>query len=283
MALKDILVQVDDSRGHPSRIAHAAEIAARCGAHLTGLFVVDTVTFSALAAPGGPDFAAVDAFRALQDQHRAARFALADRLAALFSEAAERAGVTSEWRTAEDDPASAMALHARYADLAILGQADPDNPPVGADVVQTVLLNSGRPVLVVPFIGTESVGRRALVAWNAGREAARAVNDALPLLVRAEKVTVLAINPRHGIAGEGDVPAADIALHLARHGVQAEAAYTVAEDIGVGDMILSRAAELGADLIVMGGYGHSRAREFVLGGATRTLLRHMTAPVLLSH
>jgi nucleotide-binding universal stress UspA family protein len=283
MALKDILVQIDDSRGHPSRIALAAEIAARCSAHLTGLFVVDTVTFSPLAAPGGPDFAAVDAFRALQDQHRAMRFQIADRLAALFSDAADRAGVASEWRTAEDDAASATALHARYADLAILGQTDPDNPPVGADVVETVLLNSGRPVLVVPFIGAESVGRRALVAWNAGREAARAVNDALPLLAHAEKVTVLSVNPERGIGGDGDVPAADIALHLARHGVKAEAAYTVAEDISVGDVVLSRAAEIGADLIVMGGYGHSRAREFVLGGATRTLLQHMTVPVLLSH
>ncbi len=283
MAFKDILVQVDDTRGHPSRIALAADIAARCGAHLTGLFVVDTISFSALAAPGGPDFAAADAFRVIQDQYRSARFEIADRLAALFSDAADRAGVNSEWRTAEDDPASAVALQARYVDLAILGQADPDNPPAGADIVETALLNSGRPVLVVPFIGADSVGRRALVAWNATREAARAVNDALPLLAHAESVTVLSINPARGIAGDGDVPAADIALHLARHGVTAEAAYTVAEDIGVGDLILSRAAELGADLIVMGGYGHSRAREFVLGGATRTLLQEMTVPVLLSH
>ena len=283
MALKDILVQVDDGRGHPSRLALAAEIAARCGAHLTGLFVVDTISFSALAAPGGPDFAAADAFRAIQEQHRAARLQVGERLAALFADAARRAGVNSEWRIAEDDPASALALQARYADLAVLGQADPDNPPPGADAVETVLLNSGRPVLAVPFIGAESVGRGALVAWNATREAARAINDALPLLAHADAVTVLSINPVRGVAGDGDVPAADIALHLARHGVKAEAAYTVAEDIGVGDVILSRAAELAADLIVMGGYGHSRAREFVLGGATRTLLRHMTVPVLLSH
>ena len=283
MALKDILVQVDDTRGHPSRIALAADIAARCGAHLHRLFVVDTISFSALAAPGGPDFAAADAFRVIQDQYRSARFEIADRLAALFSDAADRAGVNSEWRTAEDDPASAVALQARYVDLAILGQADPDNPPAGADIVETALLNSGRPVLVVPFIGADSVGRRALVAWNATREAARAVNDALPAPRPCRERHGAVDQPRARHCRDGDVPAADIALHLARHGVTAEAAYTVAEDIGVGDLILSRAAELGADLIVMGGYGHSRAREFVLGGATRTLLQEMTVPVLLSH
>ena len=158
-----------------------------------------------------------------------------------------------------------MVLHARYADLAVLGQADPDNPPLGAGVVEAVLLGSGRPALVVPFIGAESVGQRVLVAWNATREAARALNDAMPLLAQAEKVTVLSVNPERGIGGEGDLPAADIALHLARHGVKAEAAHTTAEDVSVGDILLSRAADLGADLIVMGGYGHSRAREFVLG------------------
>ena len=96
-------------------------------------------------------------------------------------------------------------------------------------------------------------------------------------------VTVLAVNPRRGIEGHGEVPAADIALHLARHGVKAEAAHTVANDISEGDAILSYAADLGADLIVSGGYGHSRAREMVFGGVTRTLLQEMTVPMLLSH
>ena len=115
-----------------------------------------------------------------------------------------------------------------------------------------------------------------LIAWNASRESTRAVNDALPLLAGATMVTVLAVNPRHGIKGHGDVPAADIALHLARHGVKAEAAHTVAKDISEGDALLSYAADLGVDLIVCGGYGHSRAREMVFGGVTRTLLREMT-------
>ncbi|HXZ00247.1 MAG TPA: universal stress protein [Stellaceae bacterium] len=283
MALKDILVQVDEKRGHDSRLALAAMLASRNDAHLVGLFVVEPVSFSALTTPGGSDFAAAAAFQAIEQEHRAACLKRGERLAALFRDTADRAGVNSEWRIAEDDIATATALHARYADLAVLGQADPDNPPLGIGVPETVLLGSGRPVLVVPFIGAKNMGQRVLVAWNATREAARAVNDALPLLAQAEKVTVLSVNPARGIGGEGDLPAADIALHLARHGVKAEAAYTVAEEVDVGDIILSRAADLGADLIVMGGYGHSRALEFVLGGATRTLLRHMTVPVLLSH
>ena len=110
-----------------------------------------------------------------------------------------------------------------------------------------------------------------------------AVNDAMPLLRGAKAVTVLAVNPRHGIKGDGDVPAADIALHLARHGVKSEAAHTIANDISEGDALLSYAADLGADLIVAGGYGHSRARQMVFGGVTRTLLDEMTAPMLLSH
>jgi nucleotide-binding universal stress UspA family protein len=136
----------------------------------------------------------------------------------------------------------------------------------------------------VPYAGQfERVGERVLVAWNASRESTRAINDALPLLKNAAMVTVLAVNPKHGIEGHGDVPAADIALHLARHGVKAEAAHTIAKDISEGDALLSYAADLGVDLIVSGGYGHSRAREMVFGGVTRTLLQEMTVPMLLSH
>ncbi|HUJ98694.1 MAG TPA: universal stress protein [Stellaceae bacterium] len=283
MALKDILLHVDEAGGHEARIALAVELARTNSAHLTGLFAIEPISFSALAAPGGPDFAAAEAFQELQRQHGAVRAGLGERLGAAFGDAARRAGITSEWRVVEEDAASAMALHARYADLAVVGQSDPENPPAGEGVAEAVLLGSGRPVLAVPFIGAAAIGKRALIAWNGSREAARAVNDALPLLVGAEQVTVLAINPARGIAGEGNLPAADMALHLARHGIKAEASYTHSEDVGVGDVILSRAADLGADLIVMGGYGHSRAREFVLGGATRTLLHHMTVPVLLSH
>jgi nucleotide-binding universal stress UspA family protein len=145
-------------------------------------------------------------------------------------------------------------------------------------------MTSGRPLLVVPFAGSyEAVGHNVLVGWNGSGEAARAINDALPLLKQAKKVTVLAINPRHGIGGDGDVPAADIALHLARHGVTAEAAHTIASDISEGDALLSYAADLGVDLLVCGMYGHSPLRERAFGGVTRSLLTEMTVPVLMSH
>jgi nucleotide-binding universal stress UspA family protein len=137
-------------------------------------------------------------------------------------------------------------------------------------------------VLVVPRYGTfDTVGERVLVAWNGSREATRAVHDALPILKLATKVTVLSIDPERDTGDR--IPSADIALHLARHGVAAEGTSTVGLDISVGDLLLSRAADLGADLIVMGAYGHSRMRELVLGGATRHILQHMTVPVLMSH
>ena len=143
---------------------------------------------------------------------------------------------------------------------------------------------SGRPLLMVPFAGDFPVlGQDVLVGWNASAEAARAVNDALPILQRARKVTVLSVNPRRGIRGDGDVPAADIALHLARHGIRAEAAHTVVTDIGEGDALLSYAADIGADLLVTGMYGHSRLREMVFGGVTRSLLAEMTVPVFMAH
>jgi nucleotide-binding universal stress UspA family protein len=139
---------------------------------------------------------------------------------------------------------------------------------------EQVALASGRPVLIVPYAGHfDNVGRRVLIAWNATREAARAVSDAMPLLTSTELVTVLTIDPREGPHGHGKLPGADIALHLARHGVEAQIERTVSAGMPVGEVLLSRVADLGADLIVMGAYGHSRAREVLLGGATRSVLR----------
>jgi nucleotide-binding universal stress UspA family protein len=139
-------------------------------------------------------------------------------------------------------------------------------------------------VLVVPKIGALSpIGKTVMVCWNASRESARAATDALPLLHAAEKVIVLVIDPEISADGHGQEPGADVALWLARHGVKVTVQRDVAADAKVGETILSRAADFGADLIVMGIYGHSRLREFVLGGASRTLLESMTVPVLMSH
>jgi nucleotide-binding universal stress UspA family protein len=284
MSLKDILVHLDDRRNNEMRLRLACDLARRHGAHLTGLFVIEPPSFAGFAMPGGAAGAEIEAWQAIQAKQREARLAVGRKLEATFGEALRAAGIAGEWRISDGDTGDLVTLQARYADLVVIGQSGPDDQGRGAAVPQSVLIGSGRPVLIVPYVGSfETLGRRVMVAWNATREAARALNDALPLLIQAEAVTVLSVNPERGIAGEGDVPAADIALHLARHGVKAEAAHVVVEDVAVGDALLSRAADLGSDLIVMGGYGHSRLREFALGGATRTLLEHMTVPTLLSH
>jgi nucleotide-binding universal stress UspA family protein len=285
MAFKDILVHLDNGPRSAVRLGIAAGLARRSAAQLTAVYVVDIPSAEFFYGAAMP-LAAGGAERVV-DQIRAEAIAAAEPVEAGFRELLRREGLEGGWRLVEGNLPATVALHARYADLTVLGQANPyehrDGLGLDAVAVATVM-SSGRPVLAVPFAGDfPTLGEHVLVAWNASREAARAVNDALPLLREAKAVTVLAVNPRRGVNGHGDVPAADIALHLARHGVRAEAAHTVATDIPEGEALLSYAADIGADLIVCGAYGHSRARELVFGGVTRTLLAEMTAPVFLSH
>jgi len=283
--LKDILVHLDATERSGVRLRLAAELARRHQAHLTALYVVD-LTLPVLVAsdPGGGAILAD-----LLDDMRRDALAGAAKVEAAFREKLRIEGLEGEWRQVEGSTPQAVALHARYADLTVLGQAGPEGGPdapgyAAAAVMEEVLFTSGRPVLLVPFAGRfETVGRRVLIGWNASREAARAVNDALPLLARAELAMVLAVNPRRGLGGHGDEPGADIALHLARHGVRVEVQHAVAPEIGEGDVLLNTAADQQVDLLVMGGYGHSRLREPVLGGVTRSLLRQMTVPVLMAH
>ena len=277
MPFKDLLVYVDATKASEARVALAAAIAKRHAAHLTGVHATSLL-----------DAARAAGYAAFEQAYRALEKAAEERAVAaqaMFEAALVREGIAGAWRIARVAAMQEAIVHARYADLAIVGQIAPDNETPGSPLSPAdVLLDSGRPALVVPYVGRfADVGQRVLVAWNASREAARAVHDALPLLAGAKQVTVLAINPERGLGAHGDVPAADIALHLARHGLKAEAAHTVAKDIAEGEALLSYAADLGADLIVAGAYGHSRAREMVFGGVTRTLIREMTAPTLLSH
>jgi nucleotide-binding universal stress UspA family protein len=281
MSLKDILVHLDARPQAMTRLALAAGLARRCGAHLTGLFVVDvTSTIVGVADAGSGAVLA-----GLIEQMRADALARAAGVEVSFNEALAREGIAGEWRLAEGITAELVALHARYADLAVLGQADPsDGEPAAAATISSAIFDSGRPVLIVPYAGSvATIGRRVLVGWNAGREATRAVHDALPLLAAADSVTVTAVNPRRGLGAHGEEPGADIARHLARHGVRVTVEHSVAPEIGAADILLNRASELSADLLVVGAYGHSRVREFLLGGVTRSLLHQMTVPVLLSH
>jgi nucleotide-binding universal stress UspA family protein len=170
---------------------------------------------------------------------------------------------------------------ARHTDLCVVGQPSEETPePEAGRLVEAAFMDSGRPALVVPYIGAApEPSRRILVAWNGSREAARAVHDALPFLLAPERTTVLIVDPQAQGSEVGEPPGAD----LARHGVRVEVKSVPGGGLVAGDAILAQAADEGADLLVMGGYGHSRLREMVLGGATRHLLVQMTLPVLLSH
>lgn len=276
MAFKDLLVHVDQTKAYAARLDAAIRVAQSHEAHLTGLYVLPLINVPGYAEAQIP-------LEVIETQRQNTR-AQADKAEKAFRAATDKAGIASEWRRVEDDFARALSLNARYADLVLTGQDDKSDPMSIAGLTERVVLEAGRPLLVIPYIGAgNTIGERVLVAWNASREAIRAVHDALPLLERAKSVTVMAINPPGGAAGDGDIPAADVCLHLARHGVKAEADHVEAHDIAVGDMLLSRVADKGVDLLVMGAYGHSRLRELVLGGATRHILGHMTVPVLMSH
>jgi len=276
MSYRTILVQVDTSRRCPARLEVAVGLARRYEAHLIGLSVFSTFE------PRG--YVAVEiGASVLEIQRRMAAEHLAH-CEDIFNRAMAAAGMTNiEWRSASADPVGATVLNARYADLLVLGQDDPSDPAaLDSGFAQQVVLAAGRPVLVVPYaVSIESVGRRVLVAWNASAEATRALTDAIPLLRDADEVHLVSFNPK--AMEHGDVPGADIGLYLARHRVRVSVKIDRAAGIDVGNELLSRAADLGVDLIVMGAYGHTRLREMVLGGATRTLLESMTVPVFLSH
>lgn len=272
---KTLLVPVDADQCSERGIQVACQLAARFGAHVIGLHVQPTYYVPPELGVYGSTLPLALIEEKMSEVAQAAR--------AIFDKAARASpGCSVEWRTSRGDAATVVATHARYADLVILNQIDPDEGgPLFAD---RVLLSVGRPVLMVPYVGDLGrVGDRILVCWNASNEAARAVTDALPLLQGASNVTVMSIDARTSETGHGEQPGADIALFLARHGVTAEVVQTVSGGHKEGNIILSRAADDGSDLIVMGAYGHTRLRETILGGATRTILQSMTVPVLMSH
>jgi nucleotide-binding universal stress UspA family protein len=280
MAIRDILVHLDATPRTAARLDVAAQLAQRLQAHLTGLFVLDIP----IPAFAGGEVAGAAAVADLIEAMRADGLKDAAKVEAAFRETLRREGLAGEWRLAEGITAGQLALQGRYADLIVAGQTEPEESTVGNAAIEAALFQTGRPVLVVPRAGTVTgLGKRVLVGWNASREASRALHDALPLIAGAESVTVLTINAEPGADSHGEEPGADIARHLARHGLKVTVRRIVGAEIGAGDMLLNEAADLGADLLVMGGYGHSRFREFMLGGATRTLLGQMTVPVLMSH
>lgn len=276
MSYKTILVHLDGSRRRLERLELAVHMAERFDAHLVVLFGLEP-----LIVPSEPEVGPT-----LLAQLTKQRRALAEIVAAEFRDKMQKKqyGAKSEWRATLDDGFAALEFHAKYADLVVAGQPDPDGFGVPGWFAHRLVMAIGRPVLYVPFAGRfADCGKRVLVPWNASREAARAVHDALPLLRGAQQTAVVTFNPQRVFLNDSALPDPDIGAYLARHGarVSVEREPTDVHDIGA--LILSRAADSGTDLIVMGAYGHSQLRELVLGGATRELFKSMTVPTLMSH
>lgn len=273
MALKDILVHVGGT-AFEERACLAATLSDVHGAHLVGLHISQP--------PDVPPYVEAQlTLEVLQAQERYARIDR-EKSQAAFEAATKGMMGSAEWRAASGDAVEVLHLHGRHADMLVLGQSDPNAPALmDFDIAGRTVLGLGRPVLLVPYVGTfKSIGERVLVAWDGSRTAARALGDAMPILQKAAAVQVLAINPSEAHAAMAGV---DIATHLARHGIKVEAQHVRADEVGAGAMLLSRAADFGADMIVMGAYGHARWRQMVLGGVTEHMLEHMTVPVLMSH
>lgn len=276
MAYKDILVYADATPSVAARLDAAAQLAAAHKAHLVALHV-DTIPFTPVDVMG------TGVTAELIEWQMSIRKERTEAAHQAVKAAEQRHGIPFEWRKVEGAIDDALIDQGRYADLIVLSQ---DNrvtdieTPVGP-MAGSILMAAGRPVLVVPkdYKGS-GIGRRVLVAWKPGAEAARAVHDALPLLQQAEAVTVMRVNPDPEEPAHN--PGFDLANHLARHGVKVTVMPVLAPDTSAGNAILDQARALQADLIVMGAYGHSRLRELVFGGATRQMLLAPPVPVLMS-
>jgi nucleotide-binding universal stress UspA family protein len=278
MNYQTILVHCDTNSKLSQRLEVAVDLAQRFGAHLVGVYVQEPIDVPGLSTGGVPTFDLSAAYEAsAKTEHKIA--------AATFEKAIKGRHLTSEWRFAKGYLEDELVIQARYADLLILGQTEPErDTTIPRDLPETVAISSGRATLIVPHIGIRTKpGKSIMLGWNASRESARAAAEALPFLVMADKVTVLVVDTKQLASGHGPEPGADVAAWLARHGVRVTVLRDVAADADVGEVILSRAADHDVDLIVIGLYGHSRLREVILGGASRTLLSSMTVPVLVAH
>ena len=278
MSYKTILVHLNDERRVAGLIDAATSLGERYEAHVIALYVMPPMPSYGRTAFGASYIQA--GLKTFRDE--------ADRVHKAFEEASRGRPIVPEWRLVEPGDrsiADCIVEHGRCSDLIIIGQRDRDfDLSAVLDVPERIVMESGRPVLLIPSAGRfAKIGERVTIAWNARREAARAVFDALPLLRQAGRVRIVSVNPKDERRLTGDLPGAEIAATLARHGVKCEAATAVSGEISIGDVILSGLTDDAADLLVMGAWGHSRMRELVFGGATRHILEHMTVPVLMSH
>jgi nucleotide-binding universal stress UspA family protein len=269
MSIKDLMVHLDQSERTSSRLALAVSLARRYQARLTGVFgqLAHSQQIGVVTSWPTPEYAA--AAQASKEAFEAATTGLPG----------------AEWhdinRGSETELVRRVTERAHHADLVVMGQYDDQaKSVVPPDLTEEVVLHSGRPVLVIPYIGNFShIAVKPLVAWSNSREAARALNDALPLMEGCEKATVMTF------AANGDEArhACDhVIKHLASHGIRAESQAATVNDVGIMDMLLNATTDLGTDLLVMGAHGHSALPFMGRGAGTRYILRHMTVPVLMS-
>ncbi len=285
---RNVLVHVNDSERSSAVLSIAARVAAAHGATLRAVHAVAPLHLGAFFNPESAMIAA----RLDQEVHREHIAAARDRVL----EAARASGLPIDFQSPGGDPVEVMCAVSRVADLVLVGRpTDSDSQGPTRRFASQLLVAAGCPVLFVPGDGTvQACGSRVLVAWSATRESARALRDALPMLQRAAAVEVLRFGSPHAGSGE---PLDAVLAYLGAHGVSATSAVQPIREISfsermltptvvdasIAELLLSHAADMGADLVVMGGYGHTRVHELVLGGVTRTMLGSMTVPVLMSH
>lgn len=274
--IKDILVNLGVGKPHDVACDYAISVAALFGAHLSARAMACKLPVGGSILDGASaDF--IDSFTA---ERRTA----AEKAKTSFDERCRRAGIRADSSVVTDyvaDVAQIFAENARHYDLSVVAQEEPKNDLPESLITEAALFESGRPVLIVPYIQRTGIKLdRVMLCWDGSRNAARAVGDAMPLLERAGRVDVVTVDTKER---RNTIRGAQIADHLARHGLKVDLKPIVAPDSDVANVVLSQAADSEANLIVMGGYGHTRLREFILGGATRGMLESMTVPVLMSH
>jgi nucleotide-binding universal stress UspA family protein len=274
---KDIVVFLEEEAGRSSRLAYAAALARTWQAHLIATFIVNRLELDRHAG-----FAVGEGLTSMLSKHRADVADAIERTRRTFDGLVERHSFTGEWRVSENEVGEALMLHARHASLAIVGPpARRTRATTTLSLSEDVIFASGRPSLLLPIDWpADRIGRRIVVGWNAGREATRAIADAMPFLVKSEQVHLVVVPDAKVRSLYGADPGADIAQHLARHGVQVTLDQRKGEDAGA--VLLDRCRAVDADMLVMGAVGRSRISEFVFGGATRTVLGTADLPILLS-
>jgi nucleotide-binding universal stress UspA family protein len=274
--IKDMIVNLGLGANDPAS-DFAISVADAFEAHVLAVaFVYDPVIPGSVMGGIPPEF--------IESQRRESEKKVQQAIAR-FEQAAKRVGVAYETRTLNASIAGAadrLGHLARRFDLVIVGQPERERAAAAEVVDEGVLFDSGRPVIFVPYIQKSGLKLdRVMLCWDGGRAATRAINDAMPFLEKAKQVELVIVSSKAGKANE--LTGADMGQHLARHGLKVEVKRITSPDIDVTSTILSYAADSSADMIVMGGYGHSRLREFILGGVTRGLLETMTVPTLMSH